>query len=205
MHFQTEKEQRSRIGAKLAHVYLLNHQPRKSLQALQDSMYGENSLMLRLQRNRITAQAMVEMGQSDKAMQTLGSDNSVDAERIRLSVYWRERDWGRLTTSVEDMLKSRPDLTAPMTLEESEYLLKLALAYVFQNNSVQLQYLQDYFGPLMAGNANKPVFDFITGGNMQLTTTNFDDLLKYLADTRSFIDNYHAHLQATGATATVVK
>jgi tetratricopeptide (TPR) repeat protein len=195
MHFQLEKEQRSRIGVKLANVYLLNHQPQKALTALQDSLYGENSLMLRLLRNRLTAQALVDMGQPDRAMATLGSDNSADAERIRMSVYWRQKEWTKLVASIEGLLKTRPDNTAPISLEESEYLLKLSLAYVFENNSEQLQYLHDYFGPLMEKNPNKPVFDFITGGQMQLTTTNFDEVLKYLSDTRSFIENYKAHIQ----------
>jgi tetratricopeptide (TPR) repeat protein len=201
MNFQTEKEQRSRIGVKLATIHLLNHQPQKSLVALQNSMYGENPLMLRLLRNRLTAQAMVELGQSDRALQTLGSDNSIDAERIRLNVYWREKDWSRLTASIEALLKARPDNTAPITLDESEYLLKLSLAYVFQNNTVQLQYMRDYFGPLMASNPNKPIFDFITGGDMPLTTTNFDEVLSYLADTRSFIDTYQASMRAPSTTA----
>ena len=198
MHFQTEKEQRSRIGVKLANVYLLNHQPQKALVALQDSLYGENPLMLRLLRNRLTAQAMIDMGQTDKALATLGSDNSADAERIRMSVYWHERDWTRLVASIEALLKSRPDNTAPITLEESEYLLKLSLAYVFQNNTMQLQYLHDYFGPLMENNPYKPVFDFITGGEMQLTTTNFDDVLTYLSNTQTFIQNYEAHIKTAG-------
>ncbi len=203
MHFAAEKEKRSEIGAKLATVYLFNHQPAKALATLQDSVYGENSLMLRLLRNRLTAEAMVELGQLDRALLTIGSDNSADAERIRIGVYWKNKNWSQLITSIENMLKTRKDITAPVTLEESEYLLKLALAYVFENNRTQLQYLHDYFTPLMAGNPNMPVFTFITGGDIQLTTTNFDDVIKNMADTRSFIENYHAHIQAAGLSSIV--
>lgn len=198
MRTETEKQARSRIGARLATIYLLNHQPQKALHVLEDSMYGENPLLLRLYRNRLTAQAMLDMGNLDKVMLTLGQDDSADAERIRLEVYWRQKDWPHVITNVEGVLKARKDITAPVTLEESEPLLKLALAYVFENNTVQLQYLHDYFGPLMADNPNKPVFDFITRTDITPTTTNFDEVIKNLSDTRSFIDNYKAHIKVSG-------
>src|SRR6185295_17043958 len=97
-----------------------------------------------------------------------------------LSIYWREKDWPKVIESVESVLKSRQDAAAPVTLEESEYLLELSLAYVFQNDTGQLHYLRDYFGPLMEKNPNKQVFDFITSGDMQLTTTNFDEIVQHL-------------------------
>lgn len=198
MRNQLEKERRSEIGARLATIYLLNHQPNKALAVLQDSVYGDNPLMLRLLRNRLTAQAMLDLNQPEKALATLGSDNSADAERIRISIYWHQKDWPKLASSIENVLKTRKDITAPVTLEESEYLLRLALAYVFQNNRTQLAYLHDYFGPLMEGNPNKQVFEFITGGDIQLTTTNFEDVIKSITDTRSFIDNYQARVKSGG-------
>ena len=117
-------------------------------------------------------------------------------------MYWKEKDWPRVTTSVEAMLKARKDVTAPITVDESEYLLRLALAYVFQNNTVQLQYLHDYFGPLMAKNPDKPVFDFITTSDITPTPANFDDVMSRLSETRSFIENYHAHVQLAGGDTT---
>jgi tetratricopeptide (TPR) repeat protein len=204
MKFQAEKEKRSRIGTKLATVYLLNKQPKKALNALEESVYGENPLLLRLYRNRLTAQAMADMGQSDKALQTLGQDTSPEAEQIRLDVYWKERDWGKVANSVEQTLKARPDAAAPITLDESESLLRLALAYVFQNDTAQVQYLHDYFGPLMKDNPNKPVFDFVTAGDVPLTTRNFDEVIERLTNTRSFIENYKARIETAGlATAAV--
>ena len=195
MRTQTEKERRSRVGAKLAAVHLMNHQPEKALGVLQDSVYGENPVLLRLQRNQLTADAMVELGQYDKALQTLGQDDSMDAERIRISVYWKGRDWAKLTASIENMLKNRQDITAPVTLDESEHLLQLALAYIFENNREQLQYLHDYFTPLMSGNPNKDVFEFITTSDIVPNSRNFDDVITTLSNTRSFIENYKARIK----------
>lgn len=205
MHFQSEKEQRSLLGTKVATIHLLNHQPKKALQALQDSVYGENAVLLRLLRNRLAAHAHADLGQSDKALQILGQDDSPDAERIRLDIYWQKKDWPKVIASVEAMLRNRKDPAAPIDIDESEYVLELALAYVFQNNATQLQYLHDYYGPLMANNPNRAVFEFITAADTPLTPTNFDDVIKRLSETSKFIENYSARIQTAGLTPTIKK
>ena len=197
IHAQTEKERRSQIGAKLATIYLLNHQPQKALTALQDSVYGENPILLRLLRNRLAAEAMVSLDKSDLAIQTLGQDDTPETERIRISVYWKAKDWSKLTASIENILKTRQDITAPITLDESEYLIKLALAYVFTDNKEQIQYLRDYFGPLMLQNPNKKVFDFVTSQDIAPNSRNFDDVIQSINNTRSFIENYKARITIT--------
>ena len=45
----------------------------------------------------------------------------------------------------------------------------------------------------------------VRNGDMPLTTTNFGEVLQYLADTRSFIDNYQAHMRAAAKSETVVE
>ncbi len=194
MHAQAEKERRSQLGAKLATIHILNHQPQKALTALQDSVYGENQVLLRLLRNRLAAEAMVSLDKSDLALQTLGQDDTPEAERVRISIYWKAKDWTKLTASIETILKKRQDITAPINLDESEYLIKLALAYIFTDNREQLQYLRDYFGPLMAANPNKKVFEFVTSQDVIPNSRNFDEVIQSINNTRSFIENYKARI-----------
>ncbi len=195
MHSQSEKERRSQIGAKLATVYLLNHKPQKALGALQDSVYGENPVLLRLARNRLAAEAMAQLDKPDLALQTLGQDDSLDSERIRINIYWQAKDWQKLTSTIENILKNRQDITAPVTMDESEYLLKLALAYVFTNNKEQLQYLRDYFTPLMVKNPNYKIFDFVTTQDIIPNSRNFDEVIQFVNNTGSFITSYKARIK----------
>lgn len=205
MRSDSEKSQRSQIGAKVATIYLLNHEPKKALRALQDSVYGENPVQLHQLRNRLAAESLVELGDPDKAYQVLAQDDSADAEKIRLSILWEKRDWPRIVHTVENILKARKDITAPITLEESEHVIELALAYIFENNKEQLQYLHDYFTPLMANNPNKPLFEFITATDVTPTPTNFDDVVKNMVATRNFIDSYKAQIKVAGLNSVVTK
>jgi len=205
MRAEAEKIQRSQVGVKVATVRLLNRQPKKALEALEDSVYGENPVLLRLLRNRLAAESLSEMGQYDRAISILGQDDTMEAEMIRLNVYWEQKDWKKVISSVESMLKERKDATAPITLEESQFILQLALAYIFESDAVQLQYLHDYFGPLMANNPNKAVFNFITSSEVHLDPTNFDEVVNYLSDTRTFLNNYKARIALSGIDSIVPK
>lgn len=201
MRAQAEKERRSRTGAKLAATYLMNHQPQKALTALQDSVYGENPVLLRLLRNRLAAEATMDLDKPDLAMQTLGQDDTFEAERIRISIYWKAKDWTKLIASIENILKNRQDITSSITLDESEYLIQLALAYIFTDNKEQLQYLHDYFGPLMVKNQNRKVFEFVTSQDVVPNSRNFDEVIKSINNTRSFIENYHARIDSVNSMA----
>jgi len=194
MRTQMEKAERSRVGAKLADIYLLNNQPKRALRALQESVYGDNPILQRLHRNQLAAKAMVQLGRSDEALKVLGHDESIDAEKLRAMIYWDQKDWPNITTSIENMLKKRPDPTKGLDSEEGEFVLRLALAYVFQNDAKQVQYMRDYFEPMMRDNPYKQAFEFITAPDIKLTTRNFDDLLATLSDTRGFIRKYKARV-----------
>ncbi|MDX2113305.1 MAG: hypothetical protein SFW63_06200 [Alphaproteobacteria bacterium] len=202
MKFKLEKERRSRIGARLASIYLLDRQPLKAMAALEESLFGNNPPELRLYRNRLTAEALIATNQLDRALEMIDNDESLDAEKIRQHIYWRKRDWRQVISITEAILKKRTDVSAPVTLDESEMLMQLALAYVFTNDVPQLSYLRDYFGPLMADNPNRAMFDFVTAPDASLTTRNFDQMVERLSATREFIGSYQARLETAGLAAT---
>jgi Skp family chaperone for outer membrane proteins len=133
--------------------------------------------------------------------------NASKAVREQLSAkstdYQKEITEGekKLRSEGEALMKQRKDLTAPITIEESGALLKLALAYSAQNNEEQLSYLRDYFGPLMKNNPDKPVFDFITNPDVLPTPRNFDEVVTGLSNTRSFLEVYRARIKSEGLSA----
>ncbi|MEZ5690219.1 MAG: hypothetical protein R3D71_00955 [Rickettsiales bacterium] len=192
---QTEKQKRSEIGARLAQIYLMRNKPKNALQALQNSLYGENPVLLRLSRNRIAARAMAEIGKTGLAIQTLGQDESKEAEDIRVSIYWKEKNWEYLISEIENILKKRENITDAITIDESEYLLKLALAYIFTNNKEQIKYLRDYFLPLMKNNPNYNMFEYLTTEDVVPNSRNFNQIIEYANKTNNFVKNYTARIK----------
>lgn len=184
-----EGYERSRVGAKLALLYLENHQPDNALDTLKTTGYGELSPEIQLTRLRLTAEALAEQGRTDKSIEVLSSDNSQEGTRIRLEIYWKNKDWTNVISASEDILANRTDPGAALTADESEVLLKLATAYVYEHDAGQIQYLRDYFTPLLKDNPNKDSFLFITSESGIIDYENLANLDADINTVKNFIDN----------------
>jgi len=196
-------DERSRIGARLALIYLLNHQPKEALETLKTTGYGDSPGDLKLTRLRLTAQALAQQGQVDKAIDVLSSDNSTDGTVLRLSIYWDNKDWPNVVSTAEEILSNRNDPSAPLNPEESGVLLKLATAYVYEHDSGQIQYLRDYFTPLLKNNANKDSFLFITSESGSIDYENLANLDQDINTVKSFLDAYREKVKKNGLSNTI--
>lgn len=196
MRYTYEKQARSRIGAKLARMHLQNRQPVKALSALQASVYGDNPEELRGVRDRLAAEAMVEQGRHEQGLSLIATDKSDAADAVRLNSFWKQKDWKKLIALMEAQLKTRQASTTPVTPQEGERLVKLAFAYSAEHEEAQLQYLRDYFLPLMKGVPQEPVFDFITQADIAMTPEQFDAAMEKLENTAAFLKQYRI-VQAT--------
>lgn len=195
--------ERSRVGARLAEIYLMNRQPKQALEILKISGYGDLGADIQLARIRLTAQALAQQGQLDKAIEVLSSDTSAEGNLLRLSVYWTNWDWPNVVAMAEEILSNRNDPSAPLTLPESEVLLKLATAYVYEQDSGQIQYLRDYFTPLLKNNPNKDSFLFITSESGSIDYNNLSNLDKDINTVKSFIDNSRKEAKDKSAAASM--
>lgn len=200
MRYLYEKEARSRTGAKLARTYLLNRQPEKALQALNNSVYGNNPEDLRIERDRLAAQAMVELSRYTEALRLLEADKSMEAEAIRQRAYWRQKDWPRFIASMEEDFK-RHDPGTPLSSSETDRLIQLAVAYLLQEDTAQVQYLRDYFTPLLADSPKAALFGFITAPQMKATPETFEAFMQQVDDTRKFLSSYKIRTAAAADAA----
>lgn len=180
-------EERSRVGVHLAHIHLLNHKPEEALEVLKTTGYGDLPADLQLGRLRLTAQALAQQGKVARAIEVISSDTSTEGTILRLSIYWDNKDWPNVVTIAEDILGSRNDPSAPLTPAESDTLLKLATAYVFEHDTGQLQYLRDYFTPLMKNNPNRASFQFITSESGNVNYDNLANLDQDIGAIKSFL------------------
>lgn len=179
--------ERSKVGIRLAEIYLMNRQPKQALETLKTTGYGELPEDMQLARIRLTAQALAQQGQLEKAVDVLSSDASADGNLLRLNVYWTNWDWPNVVTTAEEILSNRNDPSAPLTVPESEVLLKLATAYVYGHDLGQIQYLRDYFTPLLKNNPNKNSFLFITSESGSIDYGNLSNLDRDIKTVKNFI------------------
>lgn len=202
--FRVGGEMRARVGARLGLLYLLNKQPKRALEILETTNYGEMPTDLRRHRLQLTAQALAENGKPEEALSLLYNDASREGTLLRLDILWGMQDWPNVIDEAEAMLAMRPNLTDPLTTTETPVLLKLALAYSFEGDRDQLGYLRDYYMGLMADTQYKEIFDFITNDTTPLDTEDFALVAKQISRTESFLDSFKTQI-AQGRLSDAVK
>lgn len=188
--FRLQGEDRSKVGAQLAIVDLLNQQPEKALEALEISGYGQVSDTLAAERNRITALALSKTKKPELALELLSADRSAKGQDLRLEILWELQDWPNVITVSEDALSNRADLTQPLSMKESETLLKLALAYSFEQNLKQLKYLREYYTPLLSDSPYKSIFDYVTNDTAPIDPEDFSMVAKQISSTETFLKSF---------------
>lgn len=196
IQYRLKGEEKSRSGAQAAIIHLLNREPARALEALQKSREEDVPPALSLERNRIAAQALIDLNRIDQALTMVEGDYSADAENVRLEAYWTKEDWAYVIDIIELMLRKRQDLNAPFTEREGQRLLQLALAYIFVGEFDQLKYLRDAYAPLMDGNPYKEEFLFLTQDRIPTSSENFNKVIDGIGAIESFMDSYRERLEA---------
>jgi lipopolysaccharide biosynthesis regulator YciM len=193
--FRLEKEDRSRIGAQLALLYLLNREPQKTLNVLELTGYGNNDEALMQKRNHLAAMGYARTGQWKKALNLLEDDFSDAAKYIRMDIHWDNKDWPKVAEIAEDVLASREDLTKKLDKDQTRALLQLGIAYSFMGDEDQLHYLKDYFPPLIADKDKQQSFAVITSAIDPVNRENIDLLSAEMSKLENYLDNYRTSLQ----------
>lgn len=190
IRYAYDKEDRSRAGAQLARIHLWNRNPQKALAALDASVYGDNPPDLRAQRDRLAAEAMIRLSRFGEAVRLIEEDKSAEAAELRLRAMWVQKDWPKVAAAAEESLKNRTSPTAALTEREIDTLLMLAIAYAQEEDRAQLQYLRDYFTPLLKDHPRAPLFAFITRPDVPVTPRDYARVIKDLEESRAFLAEY---------------
>ncbi len=196
VNFRLAGEARSRVGARLALLYLFNHQPKEALKVLEVTNYGSNPVELQRQRLQLTAQALSAVGRHTDALNLIYNDTSDAGQLLKMDILWAAQDWPNVVTTGEDILSKRADLTKELTPTETEILLKLALGYSFQGDYNQLRYLKDYYAALVPESGYKKIFEFITNDTTPLDKEDSAMLTEQISRTEGFMSLFKAKIAA---------
>jgi len=188
---RTEGLDRARVGARLALLYLIDNKPANALNALESSNYGDMTEELRRLRVQLAAQALAKNHQESEALATLSDDTTPRGEQLKLDILWQMQDWPSVINQAEDMLALRKDLTKPLSRQEQEILIQLALAYSFEKDYTQLSYLRDYYLNLIPKDSEfKDTFTYLTNDTAPLDADDVALLTNQISHTQNFLSSF---------------
>lgn len=194
--FRQEKQARSKLASQLALIYLLNKEPEKAIRILEVTGYGENPIELQRERAHLAAMALSETGDVDGALEALTSDTSASGQMLKLDILWQHRRWSDVAQTAESILSQRDDMTRPLTEEETNVLLQLAIAYMFERETAQLQYLRTYFTPLLKEGPDKDIFAYVSDTSGPIDPKKMEDITTQIGRIQDFLKHYRDQVDA---------
>jgi len=136
---------RAQVATDLAVIYLMDHQPEKALQAINNSRTTVLPTAMNAERRRIEARAWAGLGRYENALEVLGKDASPEAQDVRADLTWKQKDWPAAGAIYEKALGDRYKVAGPLSVEDEGRLLRAGVAFSLAGDNAALARLQQRY------------------------------------------------------------
>ncbi|MEM1138472.1 MAG: hypothetical protein AAGH45_01210 [Pseudomonadota bacterium] len=139
---------RAQIAATLASVYLMDRDPQKALQSLQETRQARLPSDLRDRRLLLEARALAALGRHDHAIEVLDGEESEEARSLRAEVHWSAQDWGKAGDAYELLADEAWREARPVPEKGRRHALRTAIAFSLAGEQerlarIRLKYLAE--------------------------------------------------------------
>ncbi len=156
--YRLRGEDRSKAGARLAVVYLLDRNPDAALKSLQNTQMPNLSPAVVQERRLLEARALGDLDRFPEALNLLGQDQSPEARSLRADLHWRAKDWIAFARVVSLTLGNRHADPAPLSPDERKQVLQLGVAYSLTNDIAALTDLRSRYEAKFRDTPDAPAF-----------------------------------------------
>lgn len=156
--YRLRGEDRSKAGARLAVVYLLDRNPEAALKSLQNTQAPNLSPAVAQERRLLEARALGDLDRFPEALNLLGQDQSTGTRNLRADLHWRAKDWVAFARVVSLSLGNRHADPAPLSPDERKQVLQLGVAYSLSNDAAALNDLRGKYEDKFRNTPDAPAF-----------------------------------------------
>ncbi len=195
VEFRLNGEDKARVGARLAVVYLLNRDPGEALAAIADSHSDGISAELDEERALIAARAYTQLGAFEKALTELAGNKGEAADRVRADIMWQTRDWAGAAEVFGRLAGDPPARGQSLDDVHSRYVLSRAVALALISDLPEMAKLHRRFSSAMAASPYGADFQIIA--SVDSGAADFQDVLRRVSvadDFQAFMKGYRARL-----------
>jgi len=153
---------RANIAARLAAIHILNDTPEKAMQILRATREPRLPADILRKRRHVEARALNELDKYEEAEVLIENDRSAGAERIRADVYWNNKDWPRLVSSIRKLLGTGWQRNAPLTEQQRFNLIRLTIGMTFVEDRAGLIEMRRRYRNQMSAGDFANAFDLLT-------------------------------------------
>lgn len=195
VRYRLKGEEKARVGAKLAVIYLLDRNPKGALSALRNSFQPNLPQDVEDDRRRIRAKATLELERYEEAIALLAGDVSTEADLLRADIYWNTQNYSE-AAKVLQRLSGDPLSEGGYDQEQARFILSWAVALRLKRDEAGVKLLRELYGPGMAKSDLADTFAFIASPSGD-DSKNIDSITRKMAEAdhfESFLKNYRARL-----------
>lgn len=195
VRYRLKGEEKARVGAKLAVIYLLDRNPKGALSALRNSFQPNLPQDVEDDRRRIRAKATLELERYEEAIALLAGDVSTEADLLRADIYWNTQNYSE-AAKVLQRLSGDPLSEGGYDQEQARFILSWAVALRLKRDEAGVKLLRELYGPGMAKSDLADTFAFIASPSGD-DSKNIESITRKMAEAdhfESFLKNYRARL-----------
>lgn len=161
---------KARVGAQAAGIYLLDGKPEPALSILSDSEVPSLPPELINERQLLKARALYDDGKKDEAKALLKELTGDNAERLRVDIAWKERNWAEAARALGELIGSPPPEGIEIAQTTAKMVISRAIALAMQNDIQGLEEMRKQFGAPMKKTPQASLFRDLTEAENALPT-----------------------------------
>jgi tetratricopeptide (TPR) repeat protein len=186
---------RTKAGARLASIYLLDAKPGKALDALDISKGTGGAKALVDRRRHLRARALAKLDRGDEALALLQGDNSADGLRLKADIHADASRWGKAADALDGLLPDAPKPGAAMAEGNVRQVLRSAVALTLAGRGDELDRLQKRYGEAMRQSKHAETFRLLAGSENGQGVSTIAQRLAEVSQAKAFMNTFLDSLQ----------
>jgi hypothetical protein len=197
---------KARVGARLALVYLLDLNPVEALNALEATSIPGMPKELVDQRRWLQARAFVALSEHAKALRLIAGDMARDADLLRADIYWRQQNWAQTAKVLARLVENVdiPDGEEKFSESNSRLVLRWAVALALTGDSATLGEMRKRFDAAMETGPYSDAYRVVATEIRRGVAFDYQTIADKIAEVdlfQAFMANYRERLQTAGLSA----
>ncbi len=183
---------KAQVATDLALVYLMDHQPEKSLRAIRSSRQARLPKALNKERRLLEARALVEMGREEHALDLIEMDRTKEADFLRADIVWAGKQWPQIAAQLNKTISKYVRATSELSDEDAALVLRTALASALSDDQTAFRALVEKWEQPMSKTSSAEAFAMISS-RTSLSGVEVKDLARTIGATdtmRSYLEQY---------------
>ncbi|MFC4349694.1 hypothetical protein ACFO5Q_17720 [Kordiimonas lipolytica] len=159
---RTEGAARAAIAARLAQIHILDEKPEQALQILRGTREPRLPQDIEASRRHVEARALIELSRYEEAEVVLDGDRSNTAEYLRADIYWGDKNWPQLASTVRRVLGDGWRRNEALNDKQRLNLIRLTIALTFTEDRAGLIEMRRRYGQQMREGDFANAFELLT-------------------------------------------